>query len=305
MYYEQEMTQNEIGAQLGLSRVKVYRLLKQAKENQVVQTYINWPIERNSQLEESLKAYFGLKEAFVLKTSPSTNDTSLLSRLGKVGAQYLEQMLKDGMTLAICMGRSTFEVIQAIRPEFQSRVCVAQATGSVPFPIEELDSRVLARQVADKLGGEVSYLSSPLVADSIEAADVLRSLQEIKNTLTIASQADVALVGIGNLDPQISSFAKTGFMSPDVLAALKADGAAGDMAGQIFTLSGETHSSQYNQRIIGITLDDLCQIPLVIAVAAGQDKAAAILGSLRTSAIKVLCIDDQAARGVLRLSGVK
>jgi DNA-binding transcriptional regulator LsrR (DeoR family) len=93
-------------------------------------------------------------------------------------------------------------------------------------------------------------------------------------------------------------------MSPDVLAALKADGAVGDMAGQIFTLSGETHPSQYNRRIIGITLDDLCNIPLVIAVAAGQDKAEAILGALRTSAIKVLCTDDQAAREILRLSGV-
>lgn len=304
MYYEQELTQNEIGAKLGLSRVKVYRLLKQAKENQIVQIRINWPLERNAQLEQALKQHFGLFEAFVLKTTASKNAAPLLSRLGELGARYLEQTLKEGMTLAICMGRSTYEVIQAISPDFQSHVRVAQATGSIPFAVQELDSRALARQLAEKLGGDVLYLSSPLIADNIEAANVLRNLQEIKRTLTTASQADVALVGIGNLDPQISGFVKAGFITPDVLAALTADGAAGDMAGQFFTLSGETHSSEYNQRIIGITLDDLRTIPVVIAVAAGREKATAILGALRTRAIKVLCTDDRAAREVLRLEGV-
>jgi dihydroxyacetone kinase-like protein len=80
---------------------------------------------------------------------------------------------------------------------------------------------------------------------------------------------------------------------------LTANGAVGDMAGRIFTLLGEEHSSQYNQRIIGITLDDLRQIPTVIAVAAGTEKIQAILGALRTQAIDVLCTDDQAARVIL------
>ncbi len=55
MYYEQEMTQNAIAAQLGLSRVKIYRLLKQARAEQVVQISINWPIQRETELEQSLK----------------------------------------------------------------------------------------------------------------------------------------------------------------------------------------------------------------------------------------------------------
>ena len=46
LYYEEELTQNEIAARLGLSRVKIYRLLKQAKDEQVVQVVIDWPIKR-------------------------------------------------------------------------------------------------------------------------------------------------------------------------------------------------------------------------------------------------------------------
>ena len=36
MYYEQEMTQNQIASALELSRVKIYRLLKEARESQIV-----------------------------------------------------------------------------------------------------------------------------------------------------------------------------------------------------------------------------------------------------------------------------
>jgi deoxyribonucleoside regulator len=301
MYYEHGMTQSAVAAKLGLSRVKVYRLLKEAKAEQVVQVIINWPIERHSQLEEALKESFGLKDALVLKTSPQ-HPSPALQRLGQLGARYLEQVLKDGTTLAVCLGRSTYEVINAVRPGFQAKVRVAQALGSMPFAMQELDSAALARQLALKLGGDVLYLSSPIMADSAEAAEVLRSQHGIEHTLTAARMADVALVGIGNLDPATSGFVRAGFITPEELTQLAADGAVGDVAGQIFTLSGELHSCEYNQRVIGITFDELCRLPNTIAVAMGLEKSKAILGCLRTCIINVLCTDDQTASEILRLN---
>ncbi len=301
MYYEQGMTQNAIANKLGLSRVKVYRLLKEAKAEQVVQITINWPIERHNQLEETLKESFGLKDALVLKTSPQ-NHSPVLQRLGQLGARYLEQVLKDGTTMAVCLGRSTYEVINAVRPGFQAKVRVAQALGSMPFAMQELDSSALARQLAQKLGGDVLYLSSPIMADSAEAADVLRSQQGIEHTLSAARMADVALVGIGNLDPATSGFVKAGFITPEELTQLAANGAVGDVAGQIFTLSGELHPCEYTKRVIGIAFDELCRIPNTIAVAMGLEKSKAILGCLRTCIINVLCTDDRTASEVLSLN---
>ncbi len=302
MYYEQEMTQNHIAAQLGLSRVKVHRLLKQARDEQVVQITINWPIERNPELEKALVQAFGLKESLVLKTL-SSDPPSTLQPLGQLAAHYLERVLTDGSTMAVCLGRSTYEAINAISPNIQAEIRVAQAMGSMPFSMHELDSATLARQLAQKLGGEVLYLSSPLMADSIEAAEVLRSQREIKRVLMAARAASVALLGIGNLDPATSGYVEAGFISLDELAELKAAGAIGDVAGQIFTLEGKLHPCSYNQRLIGITLEELRQIPTTIAVALGLAKAKSILGCLRTGAINVLCTDDNAAREVLRLNG--
>jgi DNA-binding transcriptional regulator LsrR (DeoR family) len=299
MYYDQEMTQNAIAGQLGLSRVKVYRLLKQAKTEQIVQITINWPAQRDSELEAALKQSFNLKEALVLKVSSQPQGLTL-SRLGQLAARYLEQILTDGATLAVCLGRSTYEVIHAIRPGFRARVRVAQAMGSMPFTMQDLDSAALARQLAHNLGGEVLYLSSPLMADSVEAAKVLRSQRDIDRALMAARRADVALLGIGNLDPAMSGFVQAGFITPAELATLVADGAAGDIAGQIYTLAGELYPCQYNQRVIGLTLEELKQIPITLAVAMGKAKTRAILGGLRTGAITVLCTDQQTATEVLR-----
>ena len=92
MYYEQGMTQNKIAAELGLSRVKIYRLLKEARAEQVVQIAINWPIDRDRELEGLLKVRFGLKEALVLQSIQGSK-VSALQRLGQLGARYLEQVL--------------------------------------------------------------------------------------------------------------------------------------------------------------------------------------------------------------------
>ena len=245
---------------------------------------------------------FGLKAAMVLKTvSPGQAPT--LQLLGRLGAYYLESVLTDGSTMTVCLGRATYEVIKAIRPGFQAKVRVAQAIGSMPFSMQELDSASLANRLAQKLGGEVLYLSSPLIADSPEAAEILRRQREIERTLAAARQADVALLGIGNLDPTTSGFVEAGFITPDELAALTAHGAVGDMGGQIYTITGDLHPCEYNQRVIGVTFEELCHIPLTIAVAGGQDKVRAILGGLRTCIINVFCTDDQTAREVLRLNG--
>ncbi|MEW5960464.1 MAG: sugar-binding transcriptional regulator [Chloroflexota bacterium] len=300
MYYEQELTQHVIASELGLSRVKIYRLLKEAKEKEVVQIKVNWPTARDTALEAALQQRFDLKEALVLKTT-TRHTTPILQRLGQLGARYLESILTDGSTMAVCLGHSSYETINAISSNFQAKIRVAQAVGSMPFSMQKADSATLARQLAQKLGGEVLYLTSPLVADSIEASQVLRSQRDIQHTLLTAKAADVALTGIGNLDPAISGFHQAGFISADELRALTAAGAVGDMAGQIYTITGELFPCEYSQRVIGITLEELKQIPTTIAVAMGREKARAILGGLRTGAIDVLCIDDQAAVEVLRL----
>ena len=100
MYYQQEMTQNEIATALDLSRVKIYRLLKEARETQIVRILIDWPIKRSTELEHQLAQRFGLERALVLQTG-ATDSALLLRQIAQLAARYLETALVDHSTMAI------------------------------------------------------------------------------------------------------------------------------------------------------------------------------------------------------------
>ena len=298
MYYEREMTQNDIAAALDLSRVKIYRLLKEARETQVVRILIDWHIKRAPALETQLTDCFGLDEALVLQ-SGATDSALLLRQLAQLAARYLESALVDAASLSICFGSTTYEVINAIRPDFQADVKVMQATGSLSHALKEFDSSALTRQLAQKLGGEALYLSCPLLANDAEAASIIREQEVVARALEQVRCADIALVGIGDLDPQSSGFVRAGVASAHELRSFRVEGAVGDMAWQIFHRAGQLFPCALNQRIIGVTLDELRAVPRTIAVAAGVNKAEAIVGALRSGAISVLCTDELTAEEVL------
>jgi DNA-binding transcriptional regulator LsrR (DeoR family) len=300
MYYVKEMTQDEIARALGVSRVKVHRMLKEARGANVVEIRINRPRRRHGPFEQALKEQFGLRDALVLDTG-GLDELGTWRGIGEMTARYVEKLLIENTTIAVCLGRSTYEVVQAIRPGLRANVRVAQASGSIPFATHELDSPTVARQLADKLGGEVLYLPSPMIADSPESAAVLRRQRDIERTLAVAGKADMALVGIGTLDAAHSPLLDAAGLTAERVAVMQEEGAIGDMVGQVFTAEGELYSNGLAERIIGLTLEDLKRIPTVIAVAFGIAKAPAILGALRTDAIDVLATDDNAAGAILKL----
>jgi len=309
LYYEQELSQSEIGERLGLSRVKVYRLLKKAKEERVVEITINWPMDRDGSLEEALCRNFGLDRALVLKSAPQdfarSGNGLGLRRLGQMAARYLATILQDGMTLAVCLGRSSYEVINAFHAGKSVHVNVAQAMGSIPFAIPELDSAALARQLARKLGGQILLLSSPLIVNSPEAAALLRAQPAIERTLRVARNADIALVGIGGISPETTHYIEAELMTAEQLRNLEAEGAVGDIGGQFIEATGALHPCTLNQCVISLTLDELRSVPNTIAVAAGPAKVKAILGALRSGVLNVLCTDQQTAAELVRLGGAE
>lgn len=298
MYYEQDLTQNKIAELLDISRVKVYRLLKEARETEVVKILIDYPIKRSSELEDDLKHRFGLDHVLVLQTT-ATDPVLLLRQIGQLAARYLEAILIDDATMSICFGSTTYEVINAIRTDFQANIKVIQATGSLSYALKEYDSSALTRQLAQKLGGEALYLSSPLLADNAEAATIIRNQAVVGRTLDQVRAADIALIGIGDLNPETSGFVRAGVADRDLLESYRANGAIGDMAWQIFDANGHLYPCEINERIIGITLDELRMIPMTIAVAVGTQKAQAIFGALKTDAINVLCTDHETAQEIL------
>ena len=85
--YDENKTQDEIGALLGISRWKVGRLLVQARERGIVRIEIVHPRARRLGLERELVQRYGLQDAVVVP-APEEPD-AVLERVARAAADLL------------------------------------------------------------------------------------------------------------------------------------------------------------------------------------------------------------------------
>lgn len=301
LYYEQNLSQAEIAERLGLSRSNVSRLLAEARQEGIVEITIHYPWQGRPDLERRLVERFRLKDARVLQTG-SYGYTQMVQGLGVLAARYLESHLRDRMVLGISWSTGVYQVVNALRAARRLGVTVVQLTGAVGSVSPVLDGPDLARWLAQTLGGQYRYLHAPLLVESAEVRQALEQERAIRETLDLARRADIALVGIGSIQPALSTLLQTGLVDEDGLAAIAAMGAVGDICTYHYDIYGRIVPLELHQRIIGIDLVSLSRIPLVIGVAGGREKAEAILGALRGGYINCLVTDEVAAHEVLRLA---
>ncbi len=91
-YYEDGLTQSQIGKRFSLSLIKVSRLLQRARQNGVVQITIAVPAESHADLKQ-VEAAAGLDEVVVAAT-PRTNQNDVVPAIGQAAAAYLARCIE-------------------------------------------------------------------------------------------------------------------------------------------------------------------------------------------------------------------
>jgi DNA-binding transcriptional regulator LsrR (DeoR family) len=299
-YYEADQTQSEIAEQLGISRSGVSRLLSEAREMGVVSVSIRWPSGSTNDLSAQIKAYFNINEVYIVPAA-DRGYPQIVEALGFVAARVLETKLEDHSIIGIAWNTGVYQVVRAFRAARRLGVKVIQLTGTVGAVNPVLDGPDLARWLAQMLGGQYFYLPAPLIVESESTRNALLSDRLIADRLDLARQADIALVGIGTVFPPLCSLLQAGYIAEEELAEIAAQGGVGDILTTFFDIQGAILPLPIHRRIIGLPLDHLRDIHQVIGVAAGVEKAPAIVGALRGKFIDCLVIDDQAARAILQL----
>jgi DNA-binding transcriptional regulator LsrR (DeoR family) len=300
LYYVEELTQADIAHRLSLSTAKVNRLLQQARELGYVNISIRTPFQQLFDLEARLEAVFGLQEAIVI---PAVGDTSrsLLNALGTVAANFLLERLRDGDVLAITPGTTVQAVVQSIETTRPYQVEVVPILGAIQGQIES-DMNYLATNLAERLSGKSYQLHAPAFVETREHGEVLRSMAPVKEILEIARQANIALLGIGTVDAEVSRFVQFTALSAEDLKHIANDcGGVGEISAHVYDIEGRSCDAEYADRVIGLTLAEIQKIPFRIGVAASAAKALPIYGALRGGFLHALITDEAAACGVLRL----
>lgn len=298
MYYQEELTQAEIARKIHTSRSTVSRLLDEARLTGIVEISINYPWRRSWQLEQALCQAFGLHEAIVLDAQ-GLPYSAMLEGLGRLAASYLEGILFDGAILGISWGTALHSTVQALHTDRRLSLTVVQMIGAVGTGDPRIDGPDLARLLASAFGGEYRYLHAPVLVDDPQMRQSLLHEPAIRETLALAQRANVALVGMGTLVPQLSSMLRAGYVDLDGLSQLRLCGAVGDICGWQCDAAGRVLDVEMNRRVVGIELTALREIDCVIGVAGGEAKAEIILSGLRGKHLDVIVTDDAAARQVL------
>jgi deoxyribonucleoside regulator len=299
-YYEEGLDQAEIAARINKSRSMVSRLLDQARASGLVEVKVHYPLRTDPELGQQLCAEFGLQSAQVL-AGPPDDYTLLLKRMGELGARCLQQALHPGVVIGISWGTAVHAVVSAMPTRPVPNATVVQLIGAVGHGDPLVDGPELGRWLAEKLAASFRFLSAPLLVEDEAVAAALRRERTIVETLALAARADVALIGIGTPQPELSSLLRAGYLTRGDMEALIADGVVGDIAANQFDENGRWIDIAANRRAISLDAESLRRIPRVIAVSGGVDKARAILAGLRGRYCTCLVTDEHAARLVLDL----
>lgn len=299
LYYESGLRQSEIAERTGESRSNISRLLTEARRRGIVEVRIHRSLPVDQRLGDELRERFGLREAIVLGDRGTSHAEETLRRVGALGADFLERSLDGVDVLAISWGTALREVASALHRTRRRPVEVVQMIGGVGSDASSVDGTELARRFADALGGTCDYLYAPLLADDEETVRVVMGDSNVRRVLEKAARAQMALVGIGALEPGVSSLVRAGYADEATIRRLRRTGAVGDICGRHFDVLGRPCDLELNRRVIGLDLDALQRIPAVVAVAAGRLKAHAILGALRGRHVDVLVTDAPTVEEVL------
>jgi len=299
LYYEKKLRQSRIASQLDLSQATISRLLKRAEREKIVRTVVNIPSGVYSELEEVLQQRFDLKEVIVADCV-NENDDEILRSLGSAAAYYLETTIKDNEIIGLSSWSSTLlAMVNSMQPVKCRETQVVQLLGGVGNPSAEVHANHLTRRLAELVGGRAEFLPA---AGIVESADMKRMVMQdsyVKETFGLYNHVSLALVGIGALEPSKLLASSGNRFSSVELKNLRQMGAVGDICLRFFDAQGVPVFSPLNDRVLGISLDNLKKVKRCVAIAGGKRKREAICAALRGGLINVLITDRFTAENIV------
>ena len=297
MYYYQESTQAEISKKFHMSRSLVSKYLKKARELGIVEIIIHDELHPYKKIEEELLRKFNLTEAICVS---GYHENQIKSAIGEAGAKYLSRVLKPNCTVGISAGTTVHEVANELKlPLHVSPLTFVPLVGGLGREHSDIQANVVCDIMARKTGGLSETFFAPVTVDSIKAKQVFIEQSFIKKSMENMKNVDIALVGIGGR-PTYFNITNAYMHKIDNIPLKESDRVIGDICYNFIDKDGKSVNTEWNKRVMAISIDDLKNIPLVIGVAGGSFKVEGIKAALKNELIDVLITDSVTAQMILK-----
>ena len=299
MHFLEGKKQSEISVLLNMSTATVNRLIKQGRELGMVQVSINSPYQRLFDIERELVARWDLENVLVTPAVTDNPDTTL-ARVGAAAGHLLLETVRDGDTIAISGGKAVRAMIENLSAVQSLDVNVVPMTGGVQGQ-HYTDVNHVATLLAEKLGGRATLIHAPLLAETAQEKEMLLSVRSVREVFDAARNASIALVGIGSVAGERSTYYEALPMVQDARRALAASDVRGEFLGHLIDADGRLSDIEFNSRLVALPPGEAARIPTTVGVVSGVEKIEPIRAVLAGRFINAVVLDEQTAHGVLEL----
>lgn len=300
MYYHDALSQNDIAARLGISRASVVNYLAEARMRGYVRVSMDPDIFRHHRLAQELKARFGLKEALVMPADEGNpRQTDLRVAIG--AGTWLPQLVQAGDRLGVSWGETIYLVSEHMPRVSVPDMSVVQLLGARPAALG-FAAETCTANIARQLGALCVNLHAPLIVSEAALASRLRDEPVIAEQLAAVSNCNKTIFAAGSCTEH-SHIVRTGIISAAEMRHHVANGAKAVICGRLIDGMGRSIATDVEDRMIGVTLEQMRGKEMALLVSAGAERTGPMLAALRGGFATHLATCTLTAQALLDVSG--
>ncbi|ETW93023.1 MAG: hypothetical protein ETSY1_41040 [Candidatus Entotheonella factor] len=299
-YFQEGQTQEAIAKRVGLTRLRVNRMLNEARASGFVQVSINSPVGACIELEAQLAESYGLAEVIVVPAPLPGHDERPV--VGLAAGEYISTTLPADGVLGMTWGGTIHAAAQAIHYRKNTENVVVSLCGGLAksTQINPYDNATMFARILD---AECYYMTAPLIADSESMRDMLLTSTSVRTVLEWVPKIDVALLSAIDLTSD-SKLLEYGILSAEQVLSLIDAGAVGDIAGHYLDVQGRRVSHALNALRVAPSLEAVRRIPKIVLAAGGLQKVAIIRAAIRAGLCHVLITEERAAAALVEMGPI-
>ncbi len=287
-YYFEDMTQQQISDRIGISRIRVIRLLEKARQTGMIQFRLRRGNEDRLKLEKKLMEAYGLEDVFLVPGPASPSQAN--ANVADAASMYIHDRLRAGSVINMGYGDTLSRVLNNLATLAEETITCVSLTGGVSYYLPDTRSNVF--------NARLHLIPAPLLASTKEMADAIWQESSVSEISRMSSLAQMTVVGIGSMDGSATIF-QSGILNSNDLAYLSMQGARGDVLSHFVDENGQLIASPIEERLISTSMENLRSLKNVIGVAAGVVKKDAIRAVLRGQILDILITDTETAKAIL------
>ena len=300
MYYLQDVKMEAIAKHLHVSRSTVSRLLKQAREEGLVQITLRPTPTRAPSLMREINARYGV-DAHIVPVSDAATVEERLDQVARATAHLVSGWFDSDMVLGIAWGTTLSAIAKHLTRKPTRGSVVVQLNGAAnnrTFGVDYVAELVSA--FAKAFDATVHLFPVPAFFDYARTRRAMWRERSVARVLEVQRRADMVLFSIGAIDGDVPSHVySAGYLEAEDIETLEAEGVVGDVCTVFLRADGTFEDLPLNERATGPTPAELRRIPRRVCAVAGDAKVAPLRAALLAGVATHLILDERTAKALV------